>query len=70
MDQRADLARITAPTLIIAGADDPATPPEHRDALPAGIKGSRLVVVPNAAHLANVEQPDVVAQLILDHVTD
>ena len=29
MDLRADLARISAPTLVIAGADDPATPPEH-----------------------------------------
>ncbi|WP_432844064.1 3-oxoadipate enol-lactonase [Dactylosporangium sp. CA-092794] len=70
MDQRADLARIAAPTLVIAGADDPAAPAEHGERLHAGIRGSRLVVVPNAAHLANVEQPDVVGRLIMDHVTD
>ncbi|GAA4252373.1 MAG TPA: 3-oxoadipate enol-lactonase [Dactylosporangium sp.] len=70
MDQRDDLARIAAPTLVISGADDPATPPEHGERIRDGIRDSRLVVVPNAAHLANVEQPDVVAQLILDHVTD
>jgi 3-oxoadipate enol-lactonase len=70
MDLRADIRRVAAPTLVIAGADDPATPHEHGERIHAGITGSRLVVVPNAAHLANVEQPDVVAQLIRDHVTD
>ena len=34
----------------------------------AAISGSRLVVVPGAAHLANVERPDVVSQLVRDHV--
>lgn len=68
MDQRADLARIGAPTLVVAGADDPATPLEHGERIHDGIRGSRLVVIPNAAHLANVEQPDTIAQLIRDHI--
>ena len=68
MDLRPLLGRITAPTLIIAGADDPATPPEHAERIHAAISGSRLVVVPGAAHLANVERPDVVSQLVRDHV--
>ncbi|UWZ40421.1 3-oxoadipate enol-lactonase [Dactylosporangium roseum] len=68
MDLRDDLSRITAPTLVVAGADDPATPPEHGEVIHAGIAGSRLAVVPNAAHLANVEQPEAVAHLVLDHV--
>ena len=68
MDLRGDLPRITAPTLVIAGADDPATPPEHGERIHAGIAGSRLVVLPGAAHLANVEQADAIAQLIHDHV--
>jgi 3-oxoadipate enol-lactonase len=69
MDLRADLARIVAPTLVSAGADDPATPPEHAERIRDGIRDSRLVVVPNAAHLANAEQPETIAQLVLDHVT-
>ena len=68
MDLLADLPRIVAPTLVIAGADDPATPPEHGERIHAGIAGSRLVVVPSAAHLANVEQPDAITHLILDHL--
>ncbi|WP_433204932.1 3-oxoadipate enol-lactonase [Dactylosporangium sp. CS-047395] len=70
MDLRDELPRIAAPTLVIAGADDPATPPEHGELIHARVRDSRLVVVPNAAHLANVEQPDVISQLITDHVTD
>ncbi|WP_433076384.1 3-oxoadipate enol-lactonase [Dactylosporangium sp. CA-052675] len=70
MDLRADLDRIAAPTLVIAGADDPATPPEHGDLIERRVRTSRLVVVPNAAHLANVEQPEAISQLIADHVMD
>ncbi|WP_238016418.1 3-oxoadipate enol-lactonase [Dactylosporangium sp. AC04546] len=69
MDQLADLPRITAPTLVIAGEDDPATPPEHGERIHAGIAGSRLVVLQGAAHLANAEQAEAVSQLILEHVT-
>ncbi|GIG91223.1 3-oxoadipate enol-lactonase [Plantactinospora endophytica] len=68
MDLRDDLARITAPTLVIAGAHDPATPIEHARVLADGIPAAGLRVVGDAAHLANVEQPDRVGRLILDHL--
>ena len=42
MDLRAGLAAVTAPTLVIAGAEDPATPPEHGAAIAARIPGARL----------------------------
>ncbi|GAB7042845.1 MULTISPECIES: bifunctional 3-oxoadipate enol-lactonase/4-carboxymuconolactone decarboxylase PcaDC [Catenuloplanes] len=70
MDQRADLATITAPTLVIAGRDDPATPPPHGQLIADGIPGARLVVLPEAAHLANVERADAVTALLLDHLED
>ena len=41
MDQRDRLGRIAAPALVIAGGDDPATPPEHADVIAAGIPGAR-----------------------------
>jgi 3-oxoadipate enol-lactonase len=66
MDQRADLPAITAPTLVIAGADDPATPPPHGELIAAAIPGARLVVLPDAAHLATYEQADAVNRLILE----
>jgi 3-oxoadipate enol-lactonase/4-carboxymuconolactone decarboxylase len=67
LDLRPDLARIAAPTLVIAGADDPATPPEHARVIAAGIAGARVEVVSPAAHLAVVEQPGRIAALLLDH---
>ena len=67
MDLRADLSRIVAPTLVIAGADDPATPVEHARVIAAGVPGARLEVLAGAAHLANVEQPERTTRLLLDH---
>jgi 3-oxoadipate enol-lactonase len=68
MDLRANLSAITAPTLVIAGADDPATPPEHGAAIAERIGGSRLEVVPGAAHLAAVSAPEVVTAALAEHL--
>jgi 3-oxoadipate enol-lactonase len=66
MDLLPVLGSITAPTLVIAGADDPATPVEHARRIAARIAGARLEIVPGAAHLANVEQPAAVTPLMVD----
>ncbi|MFD4759625.1 3-oxoadipate enol-lactonase [Streptomyces sp. NPDC058439] len=66
-DLRADLGRITAPTLVVAGRDDPATPVAHARELADGIAGAGLVEIPGAAHLANVERPDAVLSALLGH---
>lgn len=68
MDQRDDLARISAPTLVLAGAEDPATPPEHAHLLAERIAGARLLVLEEAAHLAAVEQPEPVTTAVLRHL--
>lgn len=67
MDQRAELSRIASPTLVIGGAVDVATPPSCQQAIADAIPGARLEIVADAAHLATVEQPAVVARLLLDH---
>jgi 3-oxoadipate enol-lactonase len=67
-DGRPDLASITAPTLVIAGDEDPATPSEQARALRDGIAGARLEVIAEAAHLVNVEQPEAVSRAILTHL--
>jgi len=54
------LSAITAPTLVIAGADDPATPPDTVRGIADGIPGARFVVVPRASHLVCAEQPEAV----------
>lgn len=61
MDLRALLHRVSAPTTVIAGREDPATPVEMAEALQAGIAGSRLVVLTPAAHLLSIEQAERVA---------
>ena len=69
MDLREDLPAISAPTLAIAGADDPATPPPHLEAIADAVQDGRLLVVPDSAHLANAEQPRTITPAILAHLT-
>lgn len=68
MDLRPQLPTIQAPTLVIAGDDDPSTPVEpHARLLAERIPGARLEVVA-ARHMANVEQAEAVTALILEHL--
>jgi 3-oxoadipate enol-lactonase / 4-carboxymuconolactone decarboxylase len=67
MDQRDDLSAIAAPTLIIAGAEDPVVPPATAVAMHERIGGSSMVVL-RAAHLANIEQPERFAAAVIDHL--
>lgn len=58
MDLRPALSAIAAPTLVIAGRDDPSTPPAMAEEICAGIPDAELVVLPRAAHLLAVERPE------------
>ena len=60
MDLRDRIKAIAAPTLVIAGEDDPATPLEMLEDIHSRIPGAALFIVPEAAHLVAVEQPDMV----------
>jgi 3-oxoadipate enol-lactonase len=66
MDLTGELGTVRAPTLVIAGAEDPATPPEHGELIASLIPGARMEVLTPAAHLANAEQPEAFARLLLD----
>ena len=68
MDLRPDLPSIAAPLLAIAGADDPVTTPDHLALIADGVQGGRLLVVDDAAHLANLQQPEAVNAAILAHL--
>jgi 3-oxoadipate enol-lactonase len=63
------LGTISTPTLVIAGADDPAAPPDQAELISDSIPNANLEVIPDAAHLANVEQPEAITQAILDHLS-
>jgi 3-oxoadipate enol-lactonase len=67
MDLEDEIAAVRAPTLVIAGRHDPATPPPHGELIAERIPGARLELV-DGAHLSNYERPDEVTALMLDHL--
>jgi 3-oxoadipate enol-lactonase len=69
MDLRELITGIRLPTLVIVGDKDPATPPEMAEEIQSRIPGARLEVVPDAAHLLNIEQ-DVVFDALLTSLLD
>ena len=66
-DVRDRLGEISTPVLAVAGAHDPATPPEKLQEIADGVKDGRCVVLDDASHLAPAEKPDEVARLIREH---
>lgn len=67
-DLRRELASIGAPTLVIAGAEDEAIPPEHGRLIADSVPDAQLMMIARAAHLANVERTDAVTTLIASHL--
>ena len=53
------LGRLTEPTLVVVGEHDRTTTPRAARILHEGIAGSELVVIPDAGHMAVVEQTDI-----------
>jgi 3-oxoadipate enol-lactonase len=68
MDLRDDITSVTAPTLVIAADQDPATPPAHGALIAQRVRYSRLVVIRGASHLANLEAPGPVTDALLGHL--
>jgi 3-oxoadipate enol-lactonase len=66
-DVRSRLGEIRAPALVIAGTEDPAATVDQAEEIRDSIPEARLAVV-EAAHLANVEQPEAVTREILEHL--
>lgn len=65
VDQRWPIAGITAPTLVIGGKHDPATPYEAAELIASRIPGAKLVGL-DAAHLSNIERPEAFSRAIND----
>jgi 3-oxoadipate enol-lactonase len=68
-DMRGRLDVIGAPTLVIAGEDDPVGTPERAASIAEEIESARLVVLPDARHLAAVEQADAVTRELEQHLS-
>lgn len=65
VDQRWPIRAIEAPTLVIGGRHDPATPYEAAQLIASRIPGAKLVGL-DAAHLSNIEQPEAFAGALED----
>ncbi len=65
-DSRPGLGAIACPTLVLVGDDDQLTPPSLAHEMAAGIRGARLVVIPECGHLSTMERPQAVTQALLD----
>ena len=67
------LKEIDCPALVIVGDQDHGTPPEMARAIHENLRGSELQIIASAAHLSNVEQPEVFNNAMvafLDRVPD
>jgi 3-oxoadipate enol-lactonase len=64
MDHRPLLAKINAPTLVIAGKHDPATPLEVNEFICQHTPNAQIAIL-DAAHIANVEQPQIYSDTVL-----
>jgi 3-oxoadipate enol-lactonase / 4-carboxymuconolactone decarboxylase len=60
MDLRPAIGAVRTPTLILAGADDPATPVAMMEDIRARISDAEMIIVPRTAHLLNIERPEIV----------
>lgn len=60
MDLRGRIGAIRAPTLVLSGAADPATPPAMGEEIRDLVPGAEYALVPDAAHMIAVERPEIV----------
>jgi 3-oxoadipate enol-lactonase len=68
-DGLALLGAIRAPTVVVAGREDPSMPPAHAEAIVARVAGARLELLSPAAHLASVEQAPAVTRIVAEHLS-
>ena len=61
-----DLAKVRAPTLVIFGEEDEVTPRHHSEQIADGIPGAVLETIPDAGHIANIDQPEAFNRILSD----
>ena len=67
-DLRGELHRVTAPTLVLCGDQDRVTGPDASQVLAGGLHRTAYVIVKDAGHLANQEQPEHVNAWLASHL--
>ncbi|MFB8028857.1 MULTISPECIES: 3-oxoadipate enol-lactonase [unclassified Streptomyces] len=66
-DLRPELPGVRARTLVVAGREDPATPPAHAREIADAVPGAALTELPHASHLAPAERPEAVREALRAH---
>jgi len=64
------LPKIKLPTLIMVGEDDPGTPVSASEAIHKRLSNSKLVILPSARHLSNIEQVKAFNEILLKFLKD
>ena len=65
-DYTEDLSAIKVPALIVVGRDDPIRPVSDAEFMHERISNSQLEVIEDAAHMTNLEEPEVFNRLLVD----
>jgi 3-oxoadipate enol-lactonase len=68
MDLRPALPLVTAPSLLLAGSEDPSASASVARDMAAAMPDARVTVIDGAAHLLNVEAPTATTEAILEHL--
>lgn len=69
-DSSSTLQQLDIPTLFLPGADDNIIPLQEAQAMHAALAGSRLVVIPEAGHLPNLENPQAFNQAVIEFLNN
>ena len=69
-DYSDDLASMNVPTLVMVGCDDPIRPVADAEFMHDRIRHSRLEIIEDAAHMTNMEQPEVFNAALLNFLHD
>lgn len=70
LDLTAKLPQVQIPTLVLVGRQDPTTPVSGSEVITNALPDARLVVIEDAAHISNVEQPEVFTQHLMEFLTE
>jgi pimeloyl-ACP methyl ester carboxylesterase len=65
-DSRPTLAAVACPTLVLVGDGDELTPPALAQEIASGIRGAKLVVIPDSGHLSTLERPQAVNRALVE----
>jgi pimeloyl-ACP methyl ester carboxylesterase len=69
MDLRPELPGIAVPSVVIGAAQDAAIPVDYQVEIAEAVPGARLIIVDGAAHLAPVEQTEIVTATLVDQLS-